>query len=227
MEEEVSQAITSLDNWIQRNGWAGYDPYDIKEHPLMLKLPSYKNRNSVTKIAAGALLIAIDRFPHTTRKLLNVDKRINAKAMGLFASAYLKLHDQFGDETYLVNAMQCIDWLEQNKSQGYSGACWGYPCNWQSLIFIPRNTPSGVVTSICGNAFWDFYKFTNERKYLDFCESICNFLIGDLNIDNVSNDRACFSYTPLDRFHVHNSNLMIAEFLIKVGKKLDKIVFTQ
>ena len=27
---EVRQSVDSLDNWLEQNGWAGYDSYDIK-----------------------------------------------------------------------------------------------------------------------------------------------------------------------------------------------------
>ncbi len=36
--EELIESITKLDSWITTNGWAGYDPYDIKGHPWCLKL---------------------------------------------------------------------------------------------------------------------------------------------------------------------------------------------
>ena len=35
--EEVKESIRKLDAWIEGNGWAGYDPYDIKGHPWVLK----------------------------------------------------------------------------------------------------------------------------------------------------------------------------------------------
>jgi rhamnogalacturonyl hydrolase YesR len=164
----------------------------------------------------------MERFPKVSRKMLKIKQHVNAKAMGLFASGYLNLYQQLREESYLRKAYECIEWLKQNESQGYSGACWGHPFDWRSLIFIPRGTPSGTVAAICGDAFWNFYEFTNDKKYLDVCKSICQFFLSDLNIDNVDNDRICFSYTPLDRFHVHNANLLVAEFLIRIGKHIGR-----
>jgi rhamnogalacturonyl hydrolase YesR len=31
----------------------------------------------------------------------------------------------------------------------------------------------------------------------------------------------CFSYTPVDKEHVHNANLFVAEFLFRIGKEID------
>jgi len=39
--EEVKESIRKLDAWVEKNGWAGYDPYDIKRHPWLLKLGSW------------------------------------------------------------------------------------------------------------------------------------------------------------------------------------------
>jgi len=34
--KEVEQSFRLLDNWIEQNGWAGYDPYDIRGTKLGL-----------------------------------------------------------------------------------------------------------------------------------------------------------------------------------------------
>jgi hypothetical protein len=38
-----------------------------------------------------------------------------------------------------------------------------------------------------------------------------------LNIDTIDSDKICFSYTPIDSFHVNNANLFVAEFLLRIG----------
>ena len=218
--QEALQSLRSLDDWVERNGWAGYDPYDIKGHPLILKTMPQANAKFAARLARVPLTGVLELLPGLSRRLLGVRPEVNAKAMGLFASAYLRLHQRFGGETYLDKAHSCIDWLERNKVEGYAGACWGYPFDWLSLILIPRNTPSAVVTSACGNAFWASYQITRDKRYLDTCESICRFFLTDLNIDDTGPGGLCFSYTPLDRFHIHNANLFVAEFLLKVGKEM-------
>jgi rhamnogalacturonyl hydrolase YesR len=225
--EEILQSITRLDGWITVNGWAGYDPYDVRGHPLVLKLSCNRNQNRASRLIKGGLLLTIEAFPRASRRLLRVRKETNAKAMGLFASAYLKLYEHVKEEAYLKKAYECLKWLEENKSEGYAGDCWGYPFDWQTLVLIPKRTPSAVVSSICGDAFWDFYEFIGDKKYLDVCQSICQFLINSLNIDYVDDNRICFSYTPIDRFHVHNANLFAAEFLIRVGKESNNEEFYQ
>jgi len=223
----VFESIKRLDDWVESNGWAGYDPYDVKGHPWVLKLSGNRNQNRTCRLIRGGLLLSIEILPQASRRLLRIEKKTNAKAMGLFSSAYLKLYEHLKKEAYLQKAYECLKWLEENKSQGYAGDCWGYPFDWQTFVLIPEGTPSAVVSSICGDAFWNFYEFSGDAKYLGTCETICNFLINSLNIDHVNADEICFSYTPIDRFHVHNANLFAAEFLIRVGKELNNEEFYQ
>jgi hypothetical protein len=225
--KQIMQSITRLDDWITVNGWAGYDPYDVRGHPWVLKLSCNRNQNRASRLVKGGILLSIEAFPQASRKLLRVKKDINAKAMGLFASAYLKLYEHVKEAAYFQKAYECLKWLEENKSEGYTGACWGYPFDWKTLVLVPKKTPSAVVSSICGDAFWDFYKFSDDKKYLSICEAICDFLINSLNIDHVDANEICFSYTPVDKFHVHNANLFAAALLIKVGKELHREEFYQ
>ncbi len=220
---EVIEAITKLDSWIERNGWAGYDPYDIRGQPWAIR----QSQNLALRLARVALFTGNQVFPQLSRKALRVKKEVNAKAMGLLASAYLMLYQQLKNDCYRQKAEECLNWLNANKSRDYAGTGWGYPFDWQSLILIPRGTPSAVVSSICGNAFWDFYKSTGDKKYLKVCQNIGEFFINSLNIDYIDDDKLCFSYTPLDRFHVHNANLFAAELLIKLGKETGNERFYQ
>jgi len=223
-----SHSIRKLDDWLEKNGWAGYDPYDVKGHPTGLRLSRLgSNANFFQKVERRLLFSLEPRFPMACRRILGVKKQINAKAMGLFASAYINLYSMEKDNRYLQKAKECIDWLIENPSRGYSGFCWGYPFDWQSRVFIPKETPSGVVSSVCGRAFWDFYQLTQEERYLEICESICKFFLNDLNIDEVDDNRICFSYTPVDNFHVHNANLFIAETLIRVGTEANNYEFIE
>jgi hypothetical protein len=150
------------------------------------------------------------------RKLLGVKKQINAKAMALFARAYLNLYKKRNDRRYLEKGLYCLNWLLENQSKGYSGHCWGYPFHWQSRILFPKGTPSGVVTSTAAHAFLDAYELLGEKKHLGVANGCCSFILNDLNTDEIGDDEVCFSYTPLDHFHVHNANLLSASVLLRV-----------
>jgi hypothetical protein len=213
-EYDVWKSVRLLESWIRKNGYAGYDPYDIRESPFLRKIEKIK---SVRRFVHAIELLN----PLLFRRIFHIKKKIYAKGMGLFADAYLNLFEITGQNQYRLNSEECISWLSKNYLKGYSGRCWGYPFDWRSKVLIPKNTPSGVVTSIVGNAYWNFYKSTNNRKYLNACEEICLFFIADLNIDKIGKNKICFSYTPIDNFHVNNANLFVAEFLLRVGNEIN------
>ncbi len=214
--KETQQSIERLDKWLTKNGWKGYDPYDLRGTPAFLKI----NQIKLLKIPQKSLFLLESAVPGLLRKLFAVEKKINAKAMGLFADSYLDLYKITGKQSFWNKAQETIHWLSENYNKTYSGKSWGYPFNWQSRVFIPTGTPSSVVTAIIGNAFWNFYNYTGEENYLTICTEICDFFVENLNIHRFEKDKICFSYTPLDNFQVHNANLFVAEFLIRIGQEI-------
>ena len=203
----IRQSLSKLEYWIQENGWEGYDPYDIKGENQFLLFSRWKYSNFIINRY-------LELFPLFNRNIFKIKKEINPKAIGLFTRAYLYLYKKTTQDIYLTKAIECLDWLEKNSCNGYHGFCWGYPFNWQSRILIPKGTPSGVVTTTIAQAFLDAYETLKNDKYLKIAESSCDFIINDLNIDMVDHDKLCFSYTPLDSYHVHNANLLSASELI-------------
>jgi len=220
MNKQIWDSINKLDLWIEKNGWAGYDPYDIKELKFVRFITESGKKNVFGEVVREAVFEIFYTFPITSRKIFNVEPRINAKAIALFARGYLDLFLVSQDEKYLSKSNFCINWLEENCSVTAGGIGWGYPFDWQSNVLIPKYTPNGIVTTAAGDAFWAWYQYTGEQKYLDVCNDICRFLI-TLPVDDIADDQICFAYTPLFCNHVHNLNLFVAEYLIKVGKELN------
>jgi rhamnogalacturonyl hydrolase YesR len=213
--EQINESISLLDNWITQNGWAGYDPYDIQCSVIFHRL-SRKN-NFFRRLHGYIFRKSNNKFPRKIRRFLKVKPQINPKAMGLFTEAYSILYQETKKEDFLNKAKFIAQWLLDNPNKNYSNLCWGYPFDWQSKMFFPKGTPSGVATTAIGRGFWELYQITKDKQYLEACQSICKFIIEDLNIYSNKNG-ICFSYTPLDDFQVHNANLFAAEFLVKIGK---------
>jgi hypothetical protein len=94
---------------------------------------------------------------------------------------------------------------------------WGYPFDWRSRVLIPRGTPSAVVNSIIVDGLMEWFRVSGESRFLDMSGEICEFFVGHLNRSPGPGASFCFSYTPIDHFHVHNANLFVAEALIRVG----------
>lgn len=220
--QTIEESVRRLDGWLERNGWAGYDPYDIKATGLYARLVDSRFAEGVLPLRAlrKGFLGFEQRFPLLARQLLGVRKNIIPKAMGLFARGYLDLYEVTGEERFKTKALECLDWLLEHPCSGYSGLCWGLPFDWQSFVFFPAGTPYAIVTAIIGDAFWRAYRLFDENEYLAACESVCRFFVNDLRTDAIDSTTLCLSYTPLDDFHVHNVNLHVAECLTRVGKEI-------
>jgi len=141
--------------------------------------------------------------------------------MGLFAAGFLqleaieKISRKINGEPYYA---ACFQWLEDHKVSRFGGCGWGYPFDWRSRVLIPRNTPTVVNSAIIGDAYWLKYKYHGDKEALSQCEDICLFIVNGLNRSGHKPDGSfCFSYTPIDKFQVHNANLFGAEFLIRIG----------
>ena len=216
--QQVLGSVNRLDTWVASNGWAGFDPHDIRGTPLFLFL-GRENPSVLVRVVRKPLILFEVYFPDLARKLLRLQPTINAKGMGLFAKAYLQLFAQTGDERYRTKGIECLEWLLKNRSPEYAEPCWGYPFDWQSGVFTPAGTPASVVCSAVGDAFWAAWKILGDAAYLEVCEGICRFFLTHLRQDRMPDGTLCFSYTPIDDFHVHNANLLVAEFLIRVGQQ--------
>lgn len=210
MSDQVSVSLERLERWIDLNGWAGFDPYDVRDTRVFEFLEGYKwSRYLANSIRLFAPMLA--------RQVLRVRPKVNAKAIGLLALGYLARFEASERPEYQQKAIACLEWMENHISPGCAGACWGYPFNWRTRIEIPAGTPSAVVSAIGGWAFLEAYRLLKDQRYLEIARTVGDFFLQDLNLDKLDNDRACFSYTPLDHFHVHNANLFVAAHLYELS----------
>jgi SAM-dependent methyltransferase len=213
----IQAAVDRLLAWLDANGWDGYDPYDVQDWLIQQaragKAPSRKRQRE--------LLARNERDPMGVRAELGIATKRIPKGLGLLAAARVRLYKATADPSHLEEAARIADWLLDNPSRGYGNLCWGYPFDWQSVIFIPKDTPSAVVSTAAGDGLWELYTVTRDAKYLDACVSICRFLTENLRCGDMGEKGICFSYTPIDDYHVHNANLFAGEFLARIGREID------
>jgi hypothetical protein len=213
----VDSAIQRLDSWLTDRNWQGYDPYDLRAGRFAQFLK--RQKSSFGRRWASRVRRLCFRHPALLLRLSGHQPREVPKAMGLFMSAYARLQGQLGEEKCHRVIKHCADWLLAHPSAGYPGTSWGYPFDWQSAVFVPKGTPSIVVSCTVGEGFLDAYRMTGDGKYLDVARDVCKFITTGLNV-TTDQDTACFSYTPLDHMCVHNANLMGAAFLLRVGDEV-------
>ncbi|MEX0843976.1 MAG: hypothetical protein WD022_01800 [Balneolaceae bacterium] len=224
MNRQASNIILPLIKNLNQKDFKGYDPYDIKAHPFLLKIIKWGNKAYPFEILREIILEAIYHFPKSARSFFNIQPTHNSKALGLMGTACVELSmlDEM-DTKSLSTIQRRIDELLEKYKTGTSngkGMGWGYPFDWQSRELIPAQTPNGIVTTAVGEYFWTQYKITTDKTFLKKCEQICHFLFS-LPVDKYTDAKYCFSYVPHFQNHVHNLNLFVADFLIKTGIEVE------
>lgn len=213
--DDLKAAVQTLIQYGERHAWKGYDPYDGLNAPFAQTWPFRRRpaRLLITQV--------FKRCPVNLRPLVGIRPEWNPKGLALVASALIRLSGApqvEGARTYRTRALALLDRVLDLASQGYAGACWGYPFDWQSrALFAPRGTPNLVTTVFVARAFLDAYDVTHERRYAEVARSACDFIMKDLHHSRVR-DMVCVSYTPLDSTQVHNANLLGAWLLARVGR---------
>ncbi|MEA3286946.1 MAG: hypothetical protein U9Q77_06180 [Candidatus Marinimicrobia bacterium] len=212
---DFEKSLAGIEKWFKENPYYGYDPFDVKGHPLTLNLQKY----SILRKASN---IVFEVAPRLSRQVLGVKSSINHKGIGLIATANLIRYRESGAQHYLDCAEEYLRYLMKNRSSDYPGYSWGYPFDWQSKILIPAGTPSVVVTVLVGEAFLTYKEITNSSEYDDVIKGISKFITHGLNV-STREAGICFSYTPLDNYLVHNANMFAAYYLIRTGIKYDNV----
>lgn len=209
LREILWDSIERLVLWLRRNDYQGYDTFDGLSarfvRPLTLE----------NKFLRTALLQGVRRFPLNLRPLLGVRKSYSSKAMGFLARGYIRLHACTNDPQWAKEATQALEWLIDNQSRGYYGACWGNHFDYQSRgFYLPKGMPTVVWTSLIGHAFLDAYLHFGNGQYLQVAVSACESILHDL-IRIPDREGECISYIPGARCLVHNANSLGASLLAR------------
>jgi len=211
----IKAILDKLLRYIESNDFAGYDPYDALNSPLLTYL------GSKSKWARIAFTQTLKRLPVNFRTMLGIRKEHNPKGIGLFLWGYAKLYKIERKPEYLAKIEYLLSLLDKLKTQDYSGNCWGYNFDWQSRTsFRLKGTPTVVNSAFIGHALLDCYEFTGRQPALDMAVSIKDFLLNDLHRTKLDGT-FCFSYTPIDTEVVHNANMLGASLLIRLKRFCD------
>jgi polysaccharide biosynthesis protein VpsJ len=205
----VWESIVRLNGWLEKNDYRGYDTFDGLSAKYLRPL------TFETKFLRTVLQQGVRRFPLNLRPILGVPKSRSTKGMGYLARAFMRLQDATGDKSWGDKAESALQWLVDNQTKGYSGACWGNHFDYQSRgFYLPKGVPTIVWTSLIGHAFLDAYDHFQKDSYLQVAVSACEHISRDLD-RYVEGDGLCISYIPTGRNEIHNSNTLGASLLAR------------
>jgi len=203
----LEDSLTSLVNYIERESFKGYDPYDILNAQIDFSRFGRKVAAVFTQIHK--------RNPLNIRSLIGIKKDLNPKGAGLLLKAYCLLFRKTKESKYLEKADYLFNWLIQNYSEGYSGKCWGYNFDWASPgNYLKAYTPSVVVTSFVTDGVFEYYKIKKSKEVGDIIRSSAHYIINDIPVSHFD-EGISFSYTHLSKGCCYNASLLAAEILSK------------
>ena len=150
---QIYDSMQRLFGWLEKNEYRGYDTFDGLNARFVRPL-TFNSKFLNTVLQQG-----VRRFPVNLRPLLGVRKGLSTKGMGFLARGFIRLHAATGEAIWAEKAQFCLQWLIENQSPGYRGACWGNHFDYQSRSFyLAKNVPTIVWTSLIGHAFLDGYE---------------------------------------------------------------------
>ena len=206
---QILASISRLSGWLEKNDNRGYDTFDGLNAKLVRPL-TFENRFLRTVLQQG-----VRRFPINLRPLLGIAKSHSSKGMGFLARGFMRLHVATGEKVWADKAKFALQWLIENQSVGYSGACWSNHFDYQSRTFyLPKGVPTIVWTSLIGHAFLDAYDHFRDENYLEIAVSACEHILRDLQTYD-EGDGLCISYIPGQNSQVHNANTLGASLLAR------------
>jgi polysaccharide biosynthesis protein VpsJ len=209
IKEKIRGSIDRLSDWLERNDYRGYDTFDGLNAKFARPL------TFETKFLRTTLQQGVRRFPINLRPLLGVAKSRSTKGMGFVARGFTRLYEATGETAWRRKAQLALQWLIENQSTGFSGACWGNHFDYQSRSsYVPKGLPSVVWTSLIGHAFLDAHDQFQQPEYLQIAVSACEHILRDLNKIS-EGDSVCIGYFPGQNLRVHNANTLGASLLAR------------
>lgn len=211
---DIEKSFRSLKSYCEAEDFKGWDPYDGLNSKVFQALP-LKHWD----LARLAWIQGFKRNPINLRKLFLVPKEHNAKGIALFLTGYCNMYHtivnlgktDLGQKSEILEKINYLaSLLISMKSEGYSGACWGYNFDWQArrLFLFPKNTPTVVATSFAVTALFKAFDITGIEKYKEIAISAGEFILNDIK-RTTKNRGFLFSYSPLEGNNtVYNASLL-------------------
>ena len=205
LKQRVETSLNGVERWIEEHDYKGYDPSD--------GLTSYLRPLTFRNTFLERILQQIGRqSPLNLRPLMGVKPLESAQGRGYAAWGYLERFRHTGENIYKEKALDCLDWLDRNKSPNYRRHSWGYYFDYASRGGRRSGQEStSVWTGLVGQVFLEAYELFGSPRHLEVIKSISDWLLS-LPRERTSRG-ACISYTATGVGSIHNSNMIAAAFL--------------
>ena len=210
----IEGGLDRLAAWVEGHDYCAYDPGDGQ----MSHLSALTFGNQTLERLLTAVVL---RSPFNIRPLLGVSPHVSTKGMGYMAWGYLRRLQSTGDPHFETKARYCLDWLLAHRSPGYDDLCWGNAFTFTTRAGrIPKGEPTIVWSGLIGQAFVEAYEILADERYLDAANSVCDWIMKLPREETQSG--SCLSYVAFRQVSIHNSNMLGAALLARVGAIRDR-----
>jgi len=207
--ENINKSYSQLFNWLKKNNFRGYDPYDGLNNNFFRK----KRRNRL-------LNLSLSNFHKYSiinlRHLFRVKATIDNQGSALIVKAILK----YGlDEDTKIIIEDLLNYIRENSLKYKYGAhCWnGHNFPLQSRMEFQTSEIPGVVgTEACASAFFEYKNIEKYEYIIDILMDVKNFFIKYLLMKN---GITYFKYKPItqDNWICYNASIIAANYVAKIG----------
>ena len=209
MKTKIEGSLGLVVSWVQRNGYRGYEPADGN---LSWMFSLTGGRIFPMRVLQQVVL----RAPINIRPFLGIAPHESAIGRGYMAWGYLSMYRLHGDDNTRREAIACLEWLMVNPSSHSTEFCWGDSYEYATRGGRrPYGEPLLIWSALIGLAFLDAYELYRDEQYLRIAESTGNWML-KLPREHTANG-SCLSYVAYRQSSIHNSNVMGAAFLARLG----------
>ena len=210
MKEKIRESVLKLEKWVEDHDYKGYEPFD--------GLSSFFRPLTFGNLFLDRLLLQLIRqSPINLRPLFGVKPLKSTKGRGYMAWGYLTMLRITGNQKYREKAINCLEWLIENKSPKYKNYSWANHFDFASRGGrYSKQEPIIVWTCLIGQAFLDAYEILADEKYLEIAKGVCGWI---MEVPREQTDSGtCLSYLGYTQSSIHNSNMLGAAMLARTAK---------
>ncbi|MBI2380903.1 MAG: aspartate-semialdehyde dehydrogenase [Gammaproteobacteria bacterium] len=188
---------------VQKDGYAGWDPFDGLNSRLFRALGLAR-----FPLARLAWIQLFKRSPINFRPLTGVPKARNPKGIALFILALLEDFARTGQTRCRDEAVALGEWLlgQRCEPRLWGEAAWGYHFDWQARAFhVPTGKPNIITTVYVGLSLKALAELTGREDFAKALRQACEFIAERMYAEGEAGPY--FRYIPGEPALVHNASL--------------------
>ncbi len=220
--DDLRRSLDDFLNWLGRNGYTSYDQYDFWATRFGRFARRLYYRRNWMGAPFVAPLIALDVMAPRSRMLVARPARFPIADAHL-VTGFLRLSRCTRESRWEERAREVGRHLLESRIDGWSGAAWGYPFNWETAVgLFTRGTPLITTTPYCYEACCMLFDVLGDRQFLEVARSSVEFALHDLHPVPAANGATAWSYSPVDRSKVVNANAYRAGMLADASARFSR-----